>query len=323
MNKKEILHKIINDELTLEEQQQLLNTPSAMERMHNDWNKADRMSFADAVNGDSLLAKIRKAIWGGSRSLRLLHYYKVYSVAASVLLLIMMGSMVWFYQKSARQPDEMYVMTCGRQTIDSVVLPDGTRVLVSSGSRLTYPKTFKGDERRVHLSGQAFFDVVRNKKKPFIVETEQMEVTALGTAFEVFSFDKDIKSETVLLNGKVKIAMTGTKKEKPTEYILHPNQKLSVKAGRDVVIENVDANKYSAWRSKGCLSFDNEPLSMIIPRLERWYNKSIECDEQTAATYHFSFTIDDETCGDVLRMLSETSPLVCGEKEGGYRIKKK
>lgn len=323
MNKKEILHKIINDELTHEEQQQLLNTPSAMERIHNDWDKADRMSFADALNSDGLLAKIKDAIWGGGHPLRLLHYYKVYSVAASVLLLFMMGSLAWYYHKAASQPDEMYVMTCGRQTVDSVVLPDGTRVLVSSGSRLTYPKTFKGNERRVLLSGQAFFDVVKNKQKPFIVETEQMEVTALGTAFEVFSFDKDIESETVLLNGKVKIAMIGAKEAKPAEYILHPNQKLSVTAGKKVVIENVDANKYSAWRSKGCLSFDNEPLSMIIPRLERWYNKSIECDEQIAATYHFSFTIDDETCVDVLRMLSKTSPLVYGEKEGGYRIKKK
>ncbi|MCP3895593.1 MAG: FecR domain-containing protein [Bacteroides sp.] len=323
MNKKELLYKIIHDELTPEEEKKLMNHSSVVDRMHSDWDKAERMNTASTVNADKSLTKISDVIWRDSRSLRLLNYYKIYSVAASILLLFMLGSSVWFYQKASVQPGEVYVMTCGRQTVDSVVLPDGTRVLISSGSKLTYPKTFQGAERRVQLSGQAFFDVVKNKKKPFIVQTEQMEVTALGTAFEVFSFDQDVEGETVLLNGKVKIAMTGVPGTKQAEYILHPNQKLSVRKGEKVKIEKVDANAYSAWRSKGCLSFDNESLSMIIPRLERWYNKDIECDPQVAKMYRFSFTINDETCNDVLRMLSKTSPLVCEEIEGVYKIRKK
>lgn len=315
-----MIHKILNDELTSEEEKGLLNSSSG--RLQSEWDRAADMSYADSVNGDSALAKITNVIWK-SPHLRMLRYYKIYSVAASVLLIFMLGSVAWLYQKTTVQPDEMYVMVCGRQAVDSVTLPDGTRVLISSGSRLTYPKIFKGSQRKVQLSGQAFFDVVEDKEKPFVVQTDQMEVMALGTAFEVFSFDKVSDGETVLLNGKVKVTMVETSAQNQAEYILHPNQKLSVAQDGEVQIEKVDADKYSGWRSKGCLSFENEKLTMIIPRLERWYQKKIMCDKRVADSYRFTFTIDDESCDDVLRMLCKTSPLSCSEKEGVYVIKKK
>lgn len=320
MNKQTVIHKILKDELTSEEEKELLNSSSG--RLQSQWDRAVDMPYADSFDGGRALAKITSAIWENSH-LRMLRYYKIYSVAASVLLVCMLGSMAWLYQKATEQPDEMYVMVCGRQTVDSVTLPDGTRVLISSGSRLTYPKTFKGSQRKVQLSGQAFFDVVKDKEKPFIVQTDQMEVMALGTAFEVFSFDKASDGETVLLNGKVKVTMAEASVQKQAEYILYPNQKLSVAQDGEVRIEKVDADKYSGWRSKGCLSFENEKLTMIIPRLERWYKKKIVCDKRVADSYRFTFTIADESWDDVLRMLCKTSPLSYHEAEGVYTIKKK
>lgn len=317
---KQVIRKMLNDELTPREEEELLNRSS--DRMQNEWERAGGMSYADSVNGGRALAKITDVIWE-KPYLNLLKYYRIYSVAASVLLVCMLGSLAWLYQKASEQPDETYVMVCGRQTIDSVVLPDGTQVLISSGSRLTYPKSFKGDQRRVRLSGQAFFNVVENKEKPFIVQTEQMEVMALGTAFEVFSFDKATDSEAVLLNGKVKVTMPKHAGKERSGYVLRPNQKLSVGQDGQVRVEEVDANKYSGWRSKGCLSFEDEKLTMIIPRLERWYKKKIVCDKQVAEAYRFSFTIDDEPWDDVLRMLCKTSPLSYREKEGAYVIKKR
>lgn len=322
MNKKEILHKIINDELSSDEQQKLLNSSSAIQRMKKQWEEAAEMPYADTVDGDKALKRITHTIWRGGNP-KILQYYKVYSVAASILLIFMLGSVLWLYPKAMQQPDEMYVMLCGRQTVDSVILPDGTHVQISSGSRLTYPKEFKGDFRRVQLLGQAFFEVSENKDKPFIVETEQMEVMALGTAFEVFSFGEDTDGETVLLDGKVKVTMAESVRNKRPEYILHPNQKLTVAKEGEVKVEEVDANTYSAWRSKGRLSFENEKLAMIIPRLERWYQKKIKCDKQIANTYRFSFTINEESCSDVLRMLCKTAPLTYEEHGDTFILKKK
>lgn len=322
MNKKEILHKIINGQLSVDEQQELLNSSPTIDRMKEQWNKATEMSYANSVDGDKALKKITHKI-GRKSNLKILRYYKLYSAVASVLLIFMLGSMLWLYPKAMQQPDEMYVMLCGRQTVDSITLPDGTRVQISSGSRLTYPKEFKGDFRRVQLLGQAFFEVTPNKDKPFIVETGQMEVMALGTAFEVFSFGKDTDAETVLLDGKVKVTMTESAGQNSTEYILRPNQKLSLAKEGLVKVEEVNANTYSAWRNKGRLSFENEKLAMIMPRLERWYQKKIICDKQVANTYRFSFTINEESCADVLRMLCKTAPLIYEEHENAFILKKK
>ncbi|MEG1564410.1 MAG: FecR domain-containing protein [Bacteroides sp.] len=322
MNKKETLHKILNDELSLEEENSLLNSSSVIGRMHEQWKRSANLPYANSVNGERTFALLTNALWK-TKHISVLRYYKVYSIAASILLLFTIGGMSWLYQKTTEQPDEMYVLVCGRQTVDSVTLPDGTNVLISSGSRLTYPKAFKGDSRQVELSGQAFFEVAKDKKKPFIVKTAQMEVMALGTAFEVFSFDKGENKETVLLNGKVKVTMVELPGVRSPEYILNPNQKLFVAKNGKVCVESVDANKYSAWRSKGCLSFENEKLAMIIPRLESWFKKKIICDKHLAEMNRFSFTIDDETCSDVLRMLSKTSSLTFREKEGVYLIIKK
>lgn len=319
MDRKETLHKIINGSLSSEEEKKLLNAPPVVKRMCEQWEKAVDMSYADAVDGNKNLDKITKALRMQS-VVRTLHYYKIYSLAASILLVL--GCGVWLYQSATQQPDETYVLTCGRQTVDSVTLPDGTQVLLSSGSKLTYPKTFKGDTREVELSGQAFFEVARNKEKPFIVKTDRMDVMALGTAFEVFSFDQDKERETILLNGKVKVTLPESADRARSEYVLNPNQKLSVTAAGRVKVEQVDANKYSAWRSKGCLSFENEELSMIIPRLERWYKTRIVCNKQIADAYRFSFTINNETCSDVLRMLSKTSPLGYQQKENTYTLYK-
>lgn len=322
MEGKELLHKILNDELTSEEEKTLLSNPRVAEKMQHEWDKLRSMPYADSVDGDKMQAKIMNVV-RGVPYLKRLKYYKAYSIAASVLIAFMLGSVAWLYQEATKQPEEMCVMVCDRQTVDSVTLPDGTLVLISSGSKLSFPQSFKGNERRVRLSGQAFFDVARDKEKPFIVETSQMEVTALGTAFEVFSFDKMTDGETVLLNGKVKISLTENSSKNKPEYVLYPDQKLSVGQDGKVQIEKVDANKYSAWRSKGCLSFENEKLSMIIPRLERWYKKTIICDKQVADTYHFSFTIDDETCEDVLRMMCRTSTLSYQKEENAFVLKKK
>ena len=138
-------------------------------------------------------------------------------------------------------------------------------------SKLTYPAAFTGKTREIHLDGQAFFDIHKNPHKPFIVHTSEMEVQALGTAFEVFDYDIESKSETVLLNGKVKIGINNSKGDR-AEFILSPNEKMVYDQQADsAYVLTVNADKYTSWRKQKIVSFENEKLSMIIPRLEQWY----------------------------------------------------
>ena len=82
------------------------------------------------------------------------------------------------------------------------------------GSRLTYPASFSGKTREIRLDGQAFFDVAKNREKPFIVHTEDMSVEALGTAFELFSYNMENKMEAILLNGKIKVSVENKEQTK-------------------------------------------------------------------------------------------------------------
>ena len=93
------------------------------------------------------------------------------------------------------------------------------------GSRLTYPASFSGKTREIRLDGQAFFDVAKNREKPFIVHTEDMSVEALGTAFELFSYDMENKMEAILLNGKIKVSVADKETNQMKEYFVSPDER--------------------------------------------------------------------------------------------------
>ena len=215
----------------------------------------------------------------------------------------------------------MYVVSSGIQNMESVSLPDGTKVQMGPGSRLTYPASFSGKTREVTLNGQAFFDVAKNREKPFIVRTEDMSVQALGTAFELFSYEMDNKIETILLNGKIKVGISdkGTKRVK--EYLVSPDEKLVLdRQTGEVMKQAVNADKYTAWRKQKMLSFENEKLTMIIPRLEQWYGRKVMCQKDLAEKYRFTFKVRDESLEKILFMIKASSPLIYTQMESGDYI---
>lgn len=317
MDRKQTIKKILGDQLSRQEEQQLLATPSVEKRMKREWHEVPDFSAIDEVNPDRLLKRIYQTAITGNLTKRLF-YYKMYSAVASVLLVIGIGLAIWEYQTT---PPTMYIVSSGQQSTESVCLPDGTRVIIGAGSKLSYPQKFKGADRRVTLSGQAFFDVAKNPSKPFIVETRRMQVTALGTAFEVFSFDDEKIAETVLLNGKVRICPKNGGQSEHKEYILNPNERLFISDSGEVNQETVDADKYSAWRSKGRLSFENEKLSMIIPRMEKWFRRRVYCDPKVAESHRFTFTVGEESLEQLLLMIDKISPLTYESDGRTYRIK--
>lgn len=224
--------------------------------------------------------------------------------AAMIAICLTISAIV---MQRSRVQEIIYVMNTGFQSIDSVKLADGTTVMLNAGSTLTYPKDFSGKNREVELSGQAFFNVKPDKEHPFIVKTKNMDVNVLGTSFEVFSYDDDKQAEAILLTGKVEVTLPDT--ETNEKYILHPNEKLSYKENGEITIAKVDADAYSAWRNGKRMSFKNESLEMILPRLEKWYGQKIECDARLAQRYQFTFTIHNESLDLILNYISHSAPL--------------
>ena len=150
-------------------------------------------------------------------------------------------------------------------------LSDGTKVQLNAGSRFAFPQSFNGKNREVHLVGEGFFEVSKNKEQPFIVSTPRVDVKVLGTKFNLSAYSSDNICETVLLEGKVEIQEKGKVFNDRIDLI--PNQKAVYSIDRKQLIKsNVpDANLYVTW-TNGWYNFSNEKLERVLGKLERFYD---------------------------------------------------
>lgn len=160
----------------------------------------------------------------------------------------------------------------------SLVLSDGTKVWVHSGSRLVYPPVFEENKREVYLNGEAYFEVTSNAKKPFIVKTGHFNTRVYGTRFAVQAYAKENLYATVLLDGEVRLS--SRKGILSREVLLVPGQR-GVLTGETNTFEvkQVDhAENYISW-VYGHLHFDEENVDQVLGRVARFYNIRIELPE--------------------------------------------
>ena len=186
-----------------------------------------------------------------------------------------------------------------------ITLSDGTVVNMNAGSSLKYPVQFiNGHNREVVLEGEAFFDVTKDKKHPFIVKTRGVDVRVLGTKFNVSSYKEDAEINTVLVEGSVSLSSAAKSNEKamlvPGEKGTWNNQK------RAIAVEKVDTRIYTEWMS-GELVFRKTAFKDIIKKLERSYNVTIENNNKELLDKRFnaSFNKDIETIDQVLVAMSK------------------
>ena len=147
-----------------------------------------------------------------------------------------------------------------------IMLADGSKVWLNSGSTLTFPSKFNGKKRMVELDGEGFFEVKSDKEHPFIVSTSKYQVKAVGTSFNIYDYQDSPQFEAALLNGKVEVT---TNAKKSSVVILTPNQRAALCQGVLEVKPIKNANNY-LWR-KGILYF-NEPLLEVFDKLQEYYD---------------------------------------------------
>jgi hypothetical protein len=186
-----------------------------------------------------------------------------------------------------------------------ITLSDGTMVNMNAGSSLKYPVQFiKGHNREVVLEGEAFFDVTKDKKHPFIVKTRGVDVRVLGTKFNVSSYKEDAEINTVLVEGSVSLSTEATPNEKamlvPGEKGTWNNQKSTI------AVEKVDTRIYTEWMS-GEIVFRKTAFRDIIIKLERSYNVTIENNKKELLDKKFnaSFNKNIESIEVVLEAMSK------------------
>jgi ferric-dicitrate binding protein FerR (iron transport regulator) len=204
-------------------------------------------------------------------------------------------------------------------------LPDGSRVWLNAGSKLTFSKEFGESTREVTLTGEAFFDVVKNPEKPFVIHTSTIDVKVLGTQFNVKSYPTDKTTETSLIKGSVEVVVRNHPNEKyvlkPNEKLVVPNQELKIVGTNDITgpgriltkdnipaIRNLTYQKgdtsdvESAWiRNK--LSIKDMPFSEMAKIMERWYDVSFVFRNKKLEEVFITGSFDNETLAQALEAL--------------------
>ena len=151
-----------------------------------------------------------------------------------------------------------------------VVLPDGSKVWLNAASSLSFPTTFSGKERKVILTGEAYFEIQRDKDKPFSVTVNKMTVDVLGTRFNIMAYGDEATVKTTLLDGAVKVLSSG----KAAVTLAHGEQAELGQDGEIKVRPNADMDETMAWKD-GWFYFHNTDIKTVMRQLARWYNIQI------------------------------------------------
>lgn len=184
--------------------------------------------------------------------------------------LIFLDSGKLAYKAQAKNTEVFYnTVTTPRGGQYQLILPDGTKVWLNASSSLRFPTAFPGRERNVVLTGEAYFEVARNKDKPFHVAARDMQIEVLGTHFNVMSYNNESTIKTTLLEGAVKI-LTGN-----ANALLKPGQQATVNSQTaQIKVDAADIDEAVAWKN-GLFQFNGDDVGTIMRQLERWYDLEI------------------------------------------------
>ena len=309
LNEKEIdgtlLLRYINETATREEREQV-----------------DAWLAEDAANSDTLLqmaricharrTRLRISQRNPHRALTLMHQrmaqrtrrivFRRLAVAASLLIGILgIASLV----KQNRQTEisaQMIIVYTNAGMRSHLTLPDGTAVHLNAGSTLEYPSQYGNDERRVHLSGEAYFKVAPDNERPFVVSSAdgKLNIIATGTEFNVQAYEKDGLVQTTLIEGSVQLGIQGKK----GRILLTPSEQMTYDITTDqVFLEKTNTAQITAWMN-GCLIFKDTPMPEVLRQLTHFYSVDFNVQDGIIRDYTFTGTFENRPLFQILDILN-------------------
>ena len=190
-----------------------------------------------------------------------------------------------------------------------VMLADGSMVWLNTASSLKYPTAFSGNERRIELTGEAYFDVKHDAARPFFVNTKNVTVNVLGTSFNVSAYEDDEQSNIVLVKGSVALTAKGnsgiiTKQLTPSNMASFSN------GANSIAVTAVNTDEYVSWK-EGYLIFRQAPLDRIVKRVSRYYDAYIDTKNLTHSDETFSGRLDlQKSIDDVMNLICLGTPYI-------------
>jgi ferric-dicitrate binding protein FerR (iron transport regulator) len=222
------------------------------------------------------------------------------AVAASVIFII--GVFMFQNINKISNLNRQFVQT--QSNIDFIELREGSQVTLNKNSTFTYPRNFRGKQRNTSLQGEAYFSVTRNPEKPFIIHTNDIQVTVLGTSFNIKAYPESDYTEVVVNSGNVKVASLSNPR-----YSVHltPGDKAMYNNISKKLIKSKNNNiNYLAWKTKE-ITFNDEKFTNAIYLIEDVYNVSIDIPTHfNADDARITATFKENNIDFIIKVLNET-----------------
>ncbi|MRX41263.1 DUF4974 domain-containing protein [Flavobacterium sp. LC2016-23] len=276
-------------------------------QMWNNWYDNPEEISAEGIVIASDISKLKKEIRAIKKSDKVFFLNSRNWIMAASLLLAA-GLTGFFFLNSETITTRQYAAKPGEHT--KITLSDGTQIWLNAGSLLKYPSKFKGDTREVYLTGEAFFDVAKDKKHPFIIHTDKMDTKVLGTSFNVQAYPGQATQEVSVLTGRVNVKSTVTDEN----VYVTPGQKVVFKSKNSSLhaFINIPMNSISLWR-KNIIVFEDTPLPEVIATINRNYNVAISIENKNLNALRISAYFKELPAEQVIG-------LVCNIINANYKI---
>ena len=252
--------------------------------------------------------------WQRSRKFQM-----VFKYAAVFFFAISIGTTIWIFTGDTAKSMESHTNVIAQKgQVSRLDLPDGSRVWLNAGTTLSYDNGFSHNNRKISLTGEAYFDVAQDKALPLVVDCKGLKVKALGTKFNVAAYPDANSIDVVLEEGSVALNTPG---KGSLDYHLKPGEMGSFrKEKRELSISSVKPKKLTAWR-KGIISIYDQPLEKVVERLEKRYNQKFEVDDEVREL-RYTFTIKNESLDQVIHLMERITPVKATQSDEIIRFKK-
>ena len=306
-----LFRKYLSNSATADEMKELDEWIASNEDFH-DWleNQVDNSSAEmDAEKQADILAKIHEKIAVQSKPKFVLPGWAKTVAAVALIVLMAVSAAIYF---RSNQPNMIQYAEIGalRGQKASVTLPDGTKITLNSESTLKYSTNYNQSDRAVELVGEAYFEVAKNKKIPFVVKAGKLEIEAKGTAFNIKAYPTDNSISTTLTEGKIEV-------KTPLDVLnMIPNERMEYN-NTDQTFRKLtltDAEGSIGWLNDE-LSFENATLAEVVANFSRIYNIDIQFASESIKEQRFTGKINNNSLLSVLRIISFTSPIRFEQKD--------
>ena len=217
--------------------------------------------------------------------------------------------------------DKAIILTSQQGKFVKYTLPDSTVVTLNHNSSLEFPLAFNGDERRVKLNGEGYFDVARDEEKPFIVETgKEIQIKVLGTEFNLQSFSSDDIVQVSLISGSVEISRNGVA---DFSYIMHPSERFTCNVSNwEMKVETLKGITGVEWMSNK-LVFMDTTLKEVARQISNHFGVQVIIEEEGLNSIRFSGSFDNRDLGTVLSYMEQTCGIKTMITPDGITLKRK